>query len=412
MENNGVFVIGIVDSGFNNEMIKHFKEQLMNYKIGLISLSSYYINNNKINEKQGKIIEEIEEFNFLIPKNINFDKLKNDLVDLKNKKKISIPIFDSDKRIFKDEKEEIENCQIIILEGLLCFYDIRVNKLMDLKLYIDSGNDIRLENLILKGVESGKKIDDIINYFDKNIKLNFNKYISPTKQQVDFFLSDKGYKRALEIIIDYLKKILDGHNLFSYNNKIIEPDAQFYESNLLVINDKNSENSKFQLEYLENVFQDFISNSQDEEFYEEIREKLIVMIDTILSDYLNRNNLVGLTLDRIIFASDDIEKINFESQSNLKYVLYYKTSILNEDDLKIPSYILSHNKDCNIIICSMILSKKALKILLGEKFNMLLLFVTLYFSDIFTRYKDLIEKDETIFNEEELKKLFKKLVNN
>ena len=39
-----------------------------------------------------------------------------------------------------------------------------------------------------------------------------------------------------------------------------------------------------------------------------------------------------------------------------------------------------------------------------------ILFVTLYFSEFFVKYDEIIKKDKNVFNEKELEKLFQKLV--
>ena len=39
-----------------------------------------------------------------------------------------------------------------------------------------------------------------------------------------------------------------------------------------------------------------------------------------------------------------------------------------------------------------------------------ILFVTLYFSEFFVKYDEIIKKDKNVFDEKELEKLFKKLV--
>ena len=49
--------------------------------------------------------------------------------------------------------------------------------------------------------------------------------------------------------------------------------------------------------------------------------------------------------DRILFDSDDVTKMDFE---NCNYVIFFKTTILTENDIKIPNYILSKKEDCNI----------------------------------------------------------------
>ena len=403
--NKGMILLGVVDSGFDNDIRKQFKENLKDYKVDFISLSSYYKNIPKDKAERSK--QEIKEYNFLIPDNIDFIKLKNDLLDIKQGKQISIPIYDSQNQIFKEDEEEIKDSQIIVLEGLLCFYNIRICRLIDIKLFIDTGNDRRLEKIILKRAKNGEKLEDIIEYFNTKIKLNYNNYIYPTRQNVDFFLRDRDYHQALAIILEYLKNILEKKNLFSYNKNVIDPESQFYES-LFVVKDKNNtQQFNDEMNFLEDVFQDFESNSLEEEFVGEIRKTLIKMTKKLLNYHLIVKNPDIYSFDKIIYESDDINKINCK---DLKNILFFKTAVLTEDDLKIPSYIRSQNKQCNIIICSIFLSRKAIILFSEQKFISLSLLVTLYFSDIFILYKDKIENDKTVFNKEELKILFQEVI--
>jgi hypothetical protein len=90
-------------------------------------------------------------------------------------------------------------------------------------------------------------------------------------------------------------------------------------------------------------------------------------------------------------------------------VVFSTTTTLAENDIKIPQYILNKNKDCNIIICSIFLAPKFAHFLTSNQMNNIL-FVTLYFSEFFVKYDEIIKKDKNVFNEKELEKLFKKLV--
>ena len=72
-----------------------------------------------------------------------------------------------------------------------------------------------------------------------------------------------------------------------------------------------------------------------------------------------------------------------------------------------PKYILSKNKDCNIIISSIFLAPKFAHSLISNEMNSII-FATLYFNEFFVKYDEIIKKDETVFNEKELEKIFKK----
>ena len=109
--------------------------------------------------------------------------------------------------------------------------------------------------------------------------------------------------------------------------------------------------------------------------------------------------------DRILFDSDDVTKMDFE---NCNYVIFFKTTILTENDIKIPNYILSKKKDCNIIISTIFLAPKFAHYLLSNQMNSII-FTTLYFNEFFVKYDEIIKKYETLFNEKESEIYFKEL---
>ena len=393
------FLIGIVDGGFTNEIIKQLEKYLEGYPICTISLENYF--------------KDLTEENYMKPESIDFDLLLSDLVKMRNKETCEVPIYDFKNHKRSNETKKVESCQIIIIEGLFCFFDHRIRNLIDLKIFIDTDNDIRLARTISKSILEGKtNLINIIENFHKNIKQSYNNFISPTKKYADVILpNSRGHETAVEIITNYLKLILaqvanqNSGSIFSFLNEIIEPKYIFFKDKIIINNEKHV------IYFLKNVFEDFITNNHDEEFIEKIRKSLLDLIFALLIGHFRKNSRFAENLpiiDKVIVDSDDIEKMNFE---NCKFVLFFKTSILNENDIKVPEYIFSKNKDCNIIISSIILSPKFAHYLTSDELNSII-FVTLYFNEFFIKYEEVIKKDETVFNEKELEKMFKKLVIN
>lgn len=392
------FLIGIVDGGFTNEIIKQLEKHLEGYPICTISLDNYF--------------KDLTEENGLKPEVIDFDLFLSDLIKIRNKEPCEVPIYDFKNHRRSNETKKIESCQIIIIEGLFCFYDHRIRNLIDLKIFIDTDNDIRLARTISKSILEGKtNLIDIIENFHKNIKQSYINFISPTKKFADIILpNSRGHETAVQIITNYLKLFCDqiannkeSESVFSFLNEIIEPKYVFFKDKISVNNEKPV------IYFLKNVFEDFITNNHDEEFIDKIRKSLLDLLLSLLVENLRKNSRFPEILpeiDRIVFDSDDIEKIDF---GKCKIVLFFKTSILNENDIKVPQYIFSKNKDCHIIIISIILSPKFAYYLTNDELNSIF-FVTLYFNEFFIKYENVIKEDKTIFNEKELEKMFIKLV--
>ena len=336
-----------------------------------------------------------------VPELIDFELLEDHLLKLLNNEECSIPIYDFKNKKRSNETKKIESCQIIILDGLLCFHDSSIRNFLDLKIFIDTDNDTRYAETICKEIEKNNNLIEISqNYFDK-IKPSHNNFII-TKKFADLVLpNETGHQTAIDLIMNYLKLLLDRvnnnqkGNIFFFINEIIDAKYKFCEDNLILKKEKTT------IDFLRAIFEDFIKQREDEEFVGVIRKTLIEMLESLLVDYLQK-----FTEIKLVFDSDDISNYDFK---HCPTVFYFKTAILTQEDIEKPQYILSQNKNCNIIICSIFLAPRFAHLIIGKQINSIL-FATLYFSEFFVKYEKIIKGDKLVFNEKELEKIVKQML--
>jgi uridine kinase len=380
------FLIGIVDGSLENQITKQLLSKLEGYQICSIYMSNYLIDGAE---------------NESVPELIDFELLEDHLLKLLNNEECSIPIYDFKNKKRSNETKKIESCQIIILDGLLCFHDSSIRNFLDLKIFIDTDNDTRYAETICKEIEKNNNLIEISqNYFDK-IKPSHNNFII-TKKFADLVLpNETGHQTAIDLIMNYLKLLLDRvnnnqkGNIFFFINEIIDAKYKFCEDNLILKKEKTT------IDFLRAIFEDFIKQREDEEFVGVIRKTLIEMLESLLVDYLQK-----FTEIKLVFDSDDISNYDFK---HCPTVFYFKTAILTQEDIEKPQYILSQNKNCNIIICSIFLAPRFAHLIIGKQINSIL-FATLYFSEFFVKYEKIIKGDKLVFNEKELEKIVKQML--
>ena len=132
------FLIGIVDGSLTNDLSHELYKKLEGCPICTLSMSNY-LKDGAENEAN--------------PESVDFELLLSDLLKLLNNEECTAPIYDFNTKKRSQETNKISFCQIIILEGLLCFYNNSIRNLMDLKIFIDTGNDVRFAETISKEID-------------------------------------------------------------------------------------------------------------------------------------------------------------------------------------------------------------------------------------------------------------------
>ena len=88
-----------------------------------------------------------------------------------------------------DKTQKVELCSVIIFEGILAFYDMRICNLMDLKIFIETDSDVRLARRIYRDVEKNKySLNEIINRYHTHVKPSYETFIGPTKKYADIII--------------------------------------------------------------------------------------------------------------------------------------------------------------------------------------------------------------------------------
>ncbi len=83
-----------------------------------------------------------------------------------NYKSIEKPVYDYEAHTRSTEVVNQEPKEVIILEGILILEDERLRDLMDIKVYVDTEDDIRIIRRIKRDMEDrGRSLDSVIEQY-------------------------------------------------------------------------------------------------------------------------------------------------------------------------------------------------------------------------------------------------------
>ena len=88
-------------------------------------------------------LDERHQANFDHPDSIDSELLMNHLKRLRQGQSIEMPIYDFKTHTRSGELDHIEPKKVVIVEGILIFAEPRIAALLDVKVFVDTPDDIR-----------------------------------------------------------------------------------------------------------------------------------------------------------------------------------------------------------------------------------------------------------------------------
>ena len=167
-------------------------EQLHGHSLLMLQEDSYY------NDQSDMPFEERIKTNYDHPNAFDTELLVKQLKDLLDWKTIEKPIYDYTEHTRSSEVEKVEPKEVIILEGILVLNDPALRDLMDIKIFVDTDDDIRIIRRIQRDIEErGRSLQSVIDQYKSTVKPMYHQFIEPTKRYADIIVPDFGNIRPV-----------------------------------------------------------------------------------------------------------------------------------------------------------------------------------------------------------------------
>jgi uridine kinase len=151
----------------------------------------------------------ITGFNFDHPDAFDSDLLCAHLAELKAGRPIRMPQYDFVHHRRLVDTVVVEPRRLVILEGIMIYVDRRVRDLVDLKLYVDTPDDIRFIRRLRRDItERGRTVDSVIEQWIEKVRPGHYEFVEPTKAHADLIIPEGGINdHAMEVMIPFLRHV-------------------------------------------------------------------------------------------------------------------------------------------------------------------------------------------------------------
>ncbi len=153
--------------------------------------------------------ENITAFNFDHPEAFDTDLIAEHLAGLKRGEAIEMPQYDFVHHRRMESTVRVEPKKLVVFEGIMIFVDKRVRELLDLKLYVDTPDDIRFIRRLTRDIrERGRTVDSVINQYLEVVRPGHYEFIEPTKMYADLIVPEGGMnEKALRVLASFMREM-------------------------------------------------------------------------------------------------------------------------------------------------------------------------------------------------------------
>jgi len=200
---NTPFIIGITGGSgsgktrFLNGLLSKFTPD----EVCLISQDNYY----KPRDEQPVDIKGVK--NFDLPESIDFEAYKKDIETIKAGKTVNREEYAFNNPEARPAIITLKPAPVIVVEGIFVLYYQPIAQILDMKLYIDAKDYIKLIRRIVRDdKERGYDLDDVLYRYEHHVMPTYEKHIKPYKSEADIIIPNhKKYDSALDVIATYVR---------------------------------------------------------------------------------------------------------------------------------------------------------------------------------------------------------------
>ncbi|MEY8461888.1 uridine kinase [Streptococcus merionis] len=154
-------------------------------KIAMIEHDSYY------KDQAHLTFEERVKTNYDHPLAFDTDLMIEQIKELLEGRPVDIPVYDYAAHTRSNQIYRQEPQDVFIVEGILVLEDKRLRDLMDIKLFVDTDDDVRIIRRIKRDmVERGRSLDSVIDQYLGVVKPMYHQFIEPSKRYADIIIPE------------------------------------------------------------------------------------------------------------------------------------------------------------------------------------------------------------------------------
>jgi uridine kinase len=181
------FIIGISGGSGSGKttFVKELAASFSPEQVCILSQDNYY----KPREEQ--VTDNTGEKNFDLPESFKEEEYHQDVLRLLNGEDVVLKEYTYNNPLAEPKLVTYKAAPVVIIEGIFVFHFADVSRLMDLKIFIDADEHIKLIRRIQRDkIERNYPLEDVLYRYQHHVFPSYEKFILPYKTACDIVINN------------------------------------------------------------------------------------------------------------------------------------------------------------------------------------------------------------------------------
>ena len=182
---------------FLNRLLAAFPED----QVCLVSQDNYY------HPRDQQVLDDQGVHNFDLPASIDAAAYAADVLALSQGREVRRQEYTFNNAAATPKQLVFRPAPIVVVEGIFVLHFAEIAKLLDLKVYIDAQEHVKLHRrIVCDRDERGYDLADVLYRYTHHVAPTYEKFIAPYKHEADVVIpNNQHFEKGLEVLIGFLK---------------------------------------------------------------------------------------------------------------------------------------------------------------------------------------------------------------
>jgi uridine kinase len=198
-------IIGVAGGSGSGKttVVRRIVESIGDEQVTVLEHDRYYRDRDDLR------LEERAALNYDHPDSLETDLLVRHVEALRSGRTVDVPMYDFSRYARKRTTQTAAPRRAVIVEGILIFTDAPLRSLMDVKVFVDTDDDIRfIRRLQRDTAERGRTVQSVIDQYLSTVKPMHLDFVEPSKRYADVIIPQGGHNAvAIDLLLTLIRSL-------------------------------------------------------------------------------------------------------------------------------------------------------------------------------------------------------------